>query len=70
MNNFKGCVPCVCTTCSGRKRSCEEQNNTIPQIQHTGLRTHPTEIKIHHIGLKMHQPAQHILRPHQVMGIQ
>ena len=26
MNNFKGCVPCVCTTGSGRKRSCEEQN--------------------------------------------
>ena len=26
MNNFKGCVPCVCLTGSGRKRSCEEQN--------------------------------------------
>ena len=26
MNNFKGCIPCVCTTGSVRKRSCEEQN--------------------------------------------
>ena len=26
MNNFKGCVHCVCLTGSGRKRSCEEQN--------------------------------------------
>ena len=26
MNNFKSCVPCVCTTGSGHKRSCEEQN--------------------------------------------
>ena len=26
MNNFKGCIPCVCTTGSGRKQSCEEQN--------------------------------------------
>ena len=26
MNNFKGCVHCVCLTSSGRKRSYEEQN--------------------------------------------
>ena len=26
MNNFKGCVHCVCLTGSGHKRSCEEQN--------------------------------------------
>ena len=26
MNNFEGCVHCVCLTGSGRKRSCEEQN--------------------------------------------
>ena len=26
MNNFKGCVHCVCLTGSGCKRSCEEQN--------------------------------------------
>ena len=26
MNNFKGCVHCVCSTGSGHKRSCEEQN--------------------------------------------
>ena len=25
MNNFEGCVPCVCTS-SGRKRVCEEHN--------------------------------------------
>ena len=25
MNNFKSCIPCVCT-CSGRKRVCEEHN--------------------------------------------
>ena len=26
MNNFKSCVPCVCMTSSGHKRSCKEQN--------------------------------------------
>ena len=26
MNNCKGCIPCVCLTGSGRKRSCKEQN--------------------------------------------
>ena len=26
MNNFKICVPCVCTTGSGRKQFCEERN--------------------------------------------
>ena len=26
MNNFKSCVPCVCTG-SGRKQVCEEHNN-------------------------------------------
>ena len=25
MNNFKSCIPCVCTS-SGRKRVCEEHN--------------------------------------------
>ena len=34
------------------------------------LQDSPYRIKIHHIGLKMHHPAQHILRLHQVMGIQ
>ena len=26
MNNFKGCIHCVCLTGSDRKRSCKEQN--------------------------------------------
>ena len=37
MNNIKSCVPCVCTG-SGRKRVCEEHNNSMENTMIPGPR--------------------------------
>ena len=52
MNNFKSCVPCVCTTGSGRKQSCEEQNKGMTTIEDWIKQHHNIMKESHDIGLQ------------------